>query len=358
MSDTLPATPPDLPCALVEALGHLRDVVGSFEELGATRAAADTPLGKLHRDRVRTAARDVLSLLTDRGRRGSWCEEVHRHAAAVLAVVDPAGSAESPTAASGATGLKKRLEQLLAKARDPFDPTQDEGNHVAAELALVQRSRRGRPVKQPGTTSVVLPDPTTFTTRNDLVGLAFSGGGVRSATFNLGVVQALISHRVFPHVDYISTVSGGSYMGAFLASLATRRSPTELVESLEHVPGRAEESGGELRHLRKHASYLSPDGSPLFVAGVSVLLLRGILTNLLLLLPFVVWVSQVAALTHGDWIQTAGMNGWSGWFEAYPLTIIGSAIMLAALLVNMIMERWSRRPPGAKGLAAWRGMPR
>ncbi|MCW8137633.1 MAG: hypothetical protein KIT58_01880 [Planctomycetota bacterium] len=158
---------------------------------------------------------------------------------------------------------------------------------------------------------------------------------------------------MFPHVDYISTVSGGSYMGAFLASLATRRSPTELVESLEHVPGRAEESGGELRHLRKHASYLSPDGSPLFVAGVSVLLLRGILTNLLLLLPFVVWVSQVAALTHGDWIQTAGMNGWSGWFEAYPLTIIGSAIMLAALLVNMIMERWSRRPPGAKGLAAY-----
>jgi hypothetical protein len=50
------------------------------------------------------------------------------------------------------------------------------------------------------------------------IGVAFSGGGVRSATFNLGVLQALASHGVLDKVGYISSVSGGSYINAWLAS--------------------------------------------------------------------------------------------------------------------------------------------
>ncbi len=46
----------------------------------------------------------------------------------------------------------------------------------------------------------------------DRVGLAFSGGGIRSATFNLGVLKALQDLCVLKHVDYLSTVSGGGYM--------------------------------------------------------------------------------------------------------------------------------------------------
>ncbi|MDZ4261100.1 MAG: hypothetical protein U1B30_02065, partial [Pseudomonadota bacterium] len=48
----------------------------------------------------------------------------------------------------------------------------------------------------------------TFTTENNLVGLACSGGGIRSASFCLGVIQHLISHKLFSKVDYLSTVSG------------------------------------------------------------------------------------------------------------------------------------------------------
>lgn len=51
------------------------------------------------------------------------------------------------------------------------------------------------------------------------VGLAFSGGGIRSATFNLGVLQALARLRLLPKFDYLSTVSGGGYIGAALSSL-------------------------------------------------------------------------------------------------------------------------------------------
>jgi hypothetical protein len=54
-------------------------------------------------------------------------------------------------------------------------------------------------------------------------GLAFSGGGIRSASFNLGVVQALVAGNAFSKIDYLSTVSGGGYLGGFLGSQFARR---------------------------------------------------------------------------------------------------------------------------------------
>src|SRR6185369_2204205 len=39
--------------------------------------------------------------------------------------------------------------------------------------------------------------------------ICLSGGGIRSATFSIGVLQGLAKNNVLPHVDYVSTVSGG-----------------------------------------------------------------------------------------------------------------------------------------------------
>lgn len=52
----------------------------------------------------------------------------------------------------------------------------------------------------------------------NLAGLACSGGGIRSATLCLGVAQSLAKHGILPRLDYLSTVSGGGYFGAFLSS--------------------------------------------------------------------------------------------------------------------------------------------
>ena len=51
-----------------------------------------------------------------------------------------------------------------------------------------------------------------------LIGLAFSGGGIRSATTNLGIAQALSRMGVLRLVDYLSTVSGGGYIGGCLTT--------------------------------------------------------------------------------------------------------------------------------------------
>ncbi len=84
-----------------------------------------------------------------------------------------------------------------------------------------------------------------------LFGLAFSGGGIRSATFNLGFIQSLVAHRLLGRVDYLSTVSGGGYAGAWLSAVLRRsgRISSDL---------RAEDLTGPIAHLRRYSNYLTP----------------------------------------------------------------------------------------------------
>ena len=63
------------------------------------------------------------------------------------------------------------------------------------------------------------PDKSPHIVGQNLVGLCLSGGGIRAATTSLGMVQALSRLGVLPFVDYLSTVSGGGYLGACLSSL-------------------------------------------------------------------------------------------------------------------------------------------
>lgn len=57
----------------------------------------------------------------------------------------------------------------------------------------------------------------------DLVGIALSGGGLRSAFFNMGFTRALHRVGVFRLADYLSTVSGGGYVGSLLSAASLRR---------------------------------------------------------------------------------------------------------------------------------------
>lgn len=57
--------------------------------------------------------------------------------------------------------------------------------------------------------------------------LCFSGGGIRSATFNLGVIQALAKLNLLDKFDYLSTVSGGGYIGAWLTAWVHRLTPAK-----------------------------------------------------------------------------------------------------------------------------------
>ncbi len=87
----------------------------------------------------------------------------------------------------------------------------------------------------------------------NLVGLAISGGGIRSATFALGVLEALRNAKILPKVDYLSTVSGGGYIGAWLTANC-QRSANQGQESWLKSPRWAE----SIQYLRNYSNYLSP----------------------------------------------------------------------------------------------------
>ncbi len=124
---------------------------------------------------------------------------------------------------------------------------------LSREIPRVTHSRQKRGVSTPAS-----PD--------NLVGLAFSGGGIRSATFNLGILQALAEKRLLHKFDYLSTVSGGGYIGSWLAAL-TRRLTRELKCSFDGVekalspqkyePDRRSEPPA-LHWLRLYSNYLTP----------------------------------------------------------------------------------------------------
>jgi predicted acylesterase/phospholipase RssA len=54
-------------------------------------------------------------------------------------------------------------------------------------------------------------------------GIALSGGGIRSATFNLGLLQQLAERHLLGHFDFVSTVSGGGFIGGWWAGYRKRK---------------------------------------------------------------------------------------------------------------------------------------
>lgn len=88
------------------------------------------------------------------------------------------------------------------------------------------------------------------------IGLALSGGGVRSATFCLGLLRALARNGVLHRFDYLSTVSGGGYIGAAFGRLFNPATTPQQVEQ-----GLANDRSLLLWWLRSNGRYLTPAGA-------------------------------------------------------------------------------------------------
>jgi hypothetical protein len=127
-------------------------------------------------------------------------------------------------------------------------------------------------------------------TDQDLIGLAFSGGGIRSATFNLGVIEALAGRKLLRCLDYLSTVSGGGYIGSWLSSWAyhikSAQPQTNHIGEIEKQLGpRSSKIGdipepSQIRFLRQYSNYLTPQLGVL--SGDTLAFVGTYLRNLLL----------------------------------------------------------------------------
>ncbi|MCU1349630.1 MAG: rane protein of unknown function, contains domain, partial [Acidobacteria bacterium] len=125
--------------------------------------------------------------------------------------------------------------------------------------------------------------------------LCISGGGIRSATFALGVLQGLARQKILTGFDYLSTVSGGGYVGSWLSSWA-RRHPEGIAGVQKDLAGEGAETAASkklepepapVRHLREYSNYMTPRLGLLSADGwtMASLYVRNVLLNLLVLVP-------------------------------------------------------------------------
>ncbi|WP_147418800.1 hypothetical protein [Sphingobium terrigena] len=151
---------------------------------------------------------------------------------------------------------------------------------------------------------------------NASMGLACSGGGIRSATISLGIAQVLARKERLLDFDYCSTVSGGGYFGSFLGSLflpdgvrgpetpgSQMKPPSDELSAKAHFAQSALTDQASLtarnigtdakprwirhpvRWLREHSRYLAPNGTSDLIAAAAYLIRNWIAMIYVLALP-------------------------------------------------------------------------
>jgi hypothetical protein len=138
------------------------------------------------------------------------------------------------------------------------------------DLVNVRRKQAGRPDGDPA----------------GAIGLAFSGGGIRSATLSIGMLQALAEAKALGAIDYLSTVSGGGYAGAFYGGLfqpgpERKQEPPPAPQTVgadgriridEVTRDLANASSPPIRWLRENGRYIAPSGASDVWAAAAVVL--------------------------------------------------------------------------------------
>ena len=121
--------------------------------------------------------------------------------------------------------------------------------------------------------------------------LCFSGGGIRSATFGLGVLQGLARLNLLSQFHYQSTVSGGGYIGSWLAAWIHREPGG--VQSVSAQLGQTPQDTktpepAPVRWLRNYSNYLSPRLGLVSADSWTLIgtYLRNLILNWLVLVPF------------------------------------------------------------------------
>jgi predicted acylesterase/phospholipase RssA len=209
---------------------------------------------------------------------------------------------------------------------------------IDAERAIIE-GRRGAPLG---------PD-------SALWGLALSGGGIRSAAFNLGLLQALGDRGVLAKCDYLSTVSGGGYIGSCLSALCA---PPQVDVTPERFPlgFRPGHERAAVKHLRRHAQYLVPRHGlfrldtwrlvSAYLGGLVVTLLTsGALLGVVGALGIVAYPHIVNWLTRGRLDSLPSLTRFWDEPQSFALellmpAIVSGAVWLALVALNTLAGRW------------------
>jgi hypothetical protein len=147
----------------------------------------------------------------------------------------------------------------------------------------------------------------------ELRAIAFSGGGIRSATFNLGILQGLAKAGHLDRLDYMSTVSGGGYIGSWLSTWIKRegslKKVSDRLDPSKCLDPMAEEVR-PIRWLRMFSNYFAPDASIMSTDSwtIGVTWVRNTLLNLVVILLLLLTVLMTGYFFYKLWHYFSGIS--------------------------------------------------
>ena len=168
--------------------------------------------------------------------------------------------------------------------------------------------------------------------------LCLSGGGIRSASFCLGVVQGLARRGLLARFDYLSTVSGGGYLGGLVSAWAYR-APGGCREVEEALCAGVHEEGGAFDMLRRYIRYLAPKQGLLAIDSwtLGATYIRNFLLNAL------IWLPAIGALLAMPMLVSAALDALVAAWRAGPalqtFANVGVAAGVGIVLLGTLLLR-------------------
>lgn len=227
-------------------------------------------------------------------------------------------------------------DRIAAEDASPPYDSADNDRISAAEAEALRKRRKMAGIED-------APDGST-----PRIGLALSGGGIRSATFCLGLLRGLAQRGVLKRFDYLSTVSGGGYVGAMFGRLVCAldidRAQAVLARS-DSIP---------LSWLRRYGRYLAPMGARDFGIGIATYLRAIIAVHMeFAIMALVVGLLATLAYTADAQVGALDARAWSAWGSAWwPLAAASWLGVAPGLLVLYWMVRADTGPARTTGAHA------
>jgi Patatin-like phospholipase len=197
------------------------------------------------------------------------------------------------------------------------------GQAVVAELNDIEQ-RRGEGPSQ--------LDPENWIRHcldKNLFGICISGGGIRSATYGLGVLQGLAEKGLLSLADYISTVSGGGYVGAWLQGVAYH-DPANYQKILDPKREPGPSSKDPITFLRKYSNYLAPrNGLSLDALVIPLIWFRNMMLNQVIIISALMAI-YIVLLAPGALLHQIATDAIS--FPSRALLILAGLFTLVAVL--------------------------
>src|SRR5437588_7391344 len=180
------------------------------------------------------------------------------------------------------------------------------------------------------------------------LGIACSGGGVRSASYCLGALQVLRRAGIFAEAKYLTCVSGGGYISiahAVMIDQTLKQAETDGTEPREKLfegsapwaPGSPEE-----QHLRDHLDYLAPGTAGRLWAGANGL--YGMAKHLLVFIAVFFVLGYLLGTGYHKWIgPVIRDHARMDWHSLQPYAwLVGGLLLLAAALL-LVRQHYQRR---------------